>query len=365
MLSDTIRKIASLQPQYSSENTEPMQKRGRLIRQTLPSQLAEYRERFRARLGAFGDSIDFEGRDGIGRKTQAPWVRIFSRELSPSATTGFYMVIHFSVDGSRCFVTVGCASTTWDSDKGDLVKSSYKDIQRKVDWARAVVGRAKIDFSAFSDMIDIGSELTLPKSFEKATAFCQAHSVSGLTDDALLGAIDSAMNILSAIYKSYSDLEDLSSAEISKIEIESVVNPRKKSAASRQGYGLNAKERRAVEIRAMEVVRKYLEGLGYTLKDESSTQSYDYLASKGDLVTMVEVKGTTSPNADAVLMTANEVRLHLDGSERTALAIVSGISFVSRGDMPVCAGGKLEYRDPSAIDGWKIEPTAYMVRRKT
>ena len=34
MLSDTIREIASLQPQYSSENTEPMQRRGRLIRQT-------------------------------------------------------------------------------------------------------------------------------------------------------------------------------------------------------------------------------------------------------------------------------------------------------------------------------------------
>ena len=63
--------------------------------------------------------------------------------------------------------------------------------------------------------------------------------------------------------------------------------------------------------------------------------------------------------------TANEVRLHLDVREHTALAIVSGMSFVRRGDKPVCAGGELEYRDPSAIDGWEVEPTAFIVRRKT
>ena len=365
MLSSTIKEIARLQPHYSSENTEQMKKRGQLIRSVLPSQLAEFRDRFRGNLGAFGDSIDFEGRDGIGRKTSAPWVRIFSKELSPSATSGFYMVIHFSVDGSRCFVTVGCASSTWDNEKGDLIKSSDSELQRKVDWAREVAEKARIDCSAFSDAIEIGSSDKLPKSFEKATAFCQTHRVASLTDEALLLSIESALNILGVIYKSYCDLEDLNSTEICKIEIASAVNPHKKSSASRQGFGLNSRERKAVEIRAMEVVKDYLTGLGYSLKDKSSTHSYDYLVCMEGQETKVEVKGTTSPSADAILMTANEVRLHTNEKEQTALAIVSGIHFTSRGDHPVCSGGELEYRDPSLIDEWDIEPTAYVVRRKT
>lgn len=364
MLAETIREIAQLQPQYSSENTEAMQRRGFLIRRVLPNELAEFQDRFRGKLGAFGDSIAFEGRDGIGRKTPAPWVRIFSKELSPSATTGFYMVIHFSVDGSLCFVTVGCASTTWDSERGDLVKSSDEDIQRKVDWARRVVREAAIDYSSFQDSIDIGSTLSLPRSFEKATAFCQAFSVAEITDDSLLVSIDGSMSLLSAIYDAYSNLEDLSVAERGKIALEAVVNPTKKNPASRQGYGLSTSERKAVEAHAMDLVRDFLVGLGYSVTDVSSTASFDYLATKEDEEKKVEVKGTTSPAADAILMTANEVRLHTDNHEQTALAIVSGIAFVRRGEEAECAGGEIEYRDPSAIDGWSKEPTVYLIRRQ-
>jgi len=82
MLSDTIREIASLQPQYSSENTEPMQRKGRLIRQTLPSQLAEYHERFSARLGTFGGSTDFEGRDGSIPARQQPMQERVAKAIS-------------------------------------------------------------------------------------------------------------------------------------------------------------------------------------------------------------------------------------------------------------------------------------------
>ena len=363
MLIETIGEIARLQRQYSSENTDAMRRRGQLIRHTLPGELEQYRDRFQSKMGTYGSSIGFEGRDGIGRKTQAPWVRIFSRDLSPSATTGFYMVIRFAADGSRCFVTVGCASTRWDSEKGDLIKSSDQDIEEKVDWARATVRKAGVDAEAFNDTIDIGSSLALPRSFERATAFCQTHEISGLTDHALLASIDGAMRILGAIYEAYANLEDLESSAIATIEIEAAVNPGKNSAASRQGYGLDAKERRAVELRAMEIVREHLEAAGYEVKDESAGQPFDFLATKGGVQTKVEVKGTTSPVADAILMTANEVRLHRDKSERTALGIVSGVTFLERGDSPRCAGGVLEYREPAAIDGWAIEPTAFMVRR--
>lgn len=363
-VSDIVREIASLQPQYSSKNTEAMQRRGVLIRSVLPQALSVSEARFAVILGEHGQDIGFEGRDGIGRKTPAPWVRIFSRELSPSATTGYYMVIHFSVDGSKCFVTVGCASTKWDNERGDLIKLSYLEIDKNVEWARKTVREAGAASTPFEDEVAIGSDLALPKSFEKATAFCKALNVKALDDDTLLETIDGALALLRIIYDGYNSMEDLPSSEILNIEVGSVANPSKKHAASRQGYGLNSRERRAVELHAMELTRLHLEKLGYTVRDDSSNNSYDFLATSLTEEIKVEVKGTTSHHADAILVTKNELDLHRDPSERTAISIVTGIKLENRSTSPTCSGGLVEYRDPSAIDSWEIIPTAFMLRRR-
>ncbi len=363
MLSDTIKQIAVLQPHYSSTNTDEMKRRGELIRNDLPEQLSKYRDSFSNLLGRFGTDISFEGRDGIGRKTPAPWVRIYSKELSPSATVGYYLVIHFSVDGTRCFVTVGSASSTWDSDRGDLVTDSDEKIAEKVNWCRTVVESSKVDYTSYLDAVEIGSDLNLPKSFEKATAFCQTHYVETLEDAKLIVSIEGALRLLAVIYASYVNLEDLPSSAANKIDLESVVNPVKKNSASRQGFGLSGPERRAVELQAMKITKAFLNKHGYRVKDTSANHSYDFLASKDEEELKVEVKGTTSTSVDGIMMTANEVLLHLDETEDTSLAIVSGIRFEKRGVDAKCSGGELEYRNPSNIDDWKLEPSAYLVKR--
>ena len=103
---DKIKRIAELQLQYSSDNTPAMQERGEIIRNVLPAMLRESLDDFKSCLGRFSADIEIEGKDGIGRKTGTPWVRIYSKSLSPSATTGFYVVLHFSIDGNRCYVTI-------------------------------------------------------------------------------------------------------------------------------------------------------------------------------------------------------------------------------------------------------------------
>jgi hypothetical protein len=359
-----IQEIASLQPQYSSRNTDAMKRRGELIRTSLPSTLRVHTGHFAEQIGIPSDDLGVEGRDGIGRKTPAPWVRIHSKELSPSATIGYYLVIHFSIDGTRIFVTVGCSSSRWDSDKGDLIQSSDAEIQERIEWAQHIVTQSRIDRSTFSDTIDIGSPLPLPKSFEKATIYCKTFYVDSLDESEILSIIDQGLVILKPIYEAYSSLSDLKTSDIATIEIESAVNPTKKHSGSRQGYGLNAKERKAVELRAMDITKNYLNEQGYKAKDVSASQSFDYLAINESREVKVEVKGTTSGKADAILMTANEVKLHLNSEEDTAVAIVSGIVFLERGTSPKCTGGTLEYRDPSNIQDWDIEPSAYVVRRK-
>ncbi len=359
-----IQEIASLQQYYSSENTSEMQRRGVLIRKELPSALKANWIDYKNAIGRFSKDLDVEGSDGIGRKTQAPWVRIYSSVLSPSATTGFYVVIHFSANGQYCFITVGCGANKWDSDKGDLVAYSNEEIKAKVGWALAALKKANVDTSHFADQINIGSTYPLPKSFEKATILCKTYEVSSLSNEQISDTIYKALSSLSSIYDRCSELNDLPQSDILKSEIESVINPSKKNLNTRQGYGLSGAERKAVEHRAMNVTHEYLSKLGYKLKDTSAKHPFDYLATKGGETIKVEVKGTTSGLVDSIMMTSNEVELHTNEAGTTALAIVSEIEFVERGEKANCRGGVIEYCYPWDIEQWKLEPKAFLVVRQ-
>lgn len=360
---DEIKEIALLQQKYSSENTPEMERRGVLIRSSLPHAIKVHWDNFKKAIPKFSNDLSIEGKDGIGRKTQAPWVRLYSEALSPSATTGFYVVIHFAANGEYCFITIGCGASKWDSDKGDLVKYSDEEIKAKVDWALHALKKAGKNTSDFPDKINLGSPYSLPKSFEKATILCKTYDVASITNEQLSDSICKALALLSTIYEHCSELNDLAQSDISKSDIEAVINPTKKNLNTRQGYGLSSTERKAVELRAMDVVAEYLSKQGFELKNTSSTHSYDYLATKNGTSIKVEVKGTTSGMVDSVMMTSNEVELHTNEAGTTALAIVSDIEFIERGEKAKCSGGKLEYFYPWDISTWKLEPKAYLVIR--
>ena len=358
-----ISKIANLQTKYSSKNTPEMKKRGILIRNELPNALKVHWQKFKKSIGKYASDLEIESSDGMGNKTQAPWVRMFSKSLSPSATDGYYMVIHFSINGLYCFVTVGCASTKLDRNRGSLKRIPKKQLAKKIKWVENTLKENNAELEKFTDRIELGSKHPLPKSFEDATAICQKHEIKKLTEDELVESICVALKNLSILYDYYSQLCDLSESEISEIKIDSALNPVRKSKTSRQGYGLNSEERKFVEIHAMLVVKDHLESTGFKVKDVSSTRSYDYIAKKNDKEIMVEVKGTTSHDPDAILMTKNEVELHNKYSGKTALAIVSGIKMKNRGDHPRCEDGILEYIYPWDISNWKLTPTSFSVQR--
>ena len=114
-----------------------MQERGNLIRTDLAQEL---RDRLRHLGQAFDplfDDLAVEGSDGIGRKTEAPWVRLYSKAMSPTPREGFYIVIHFSANGSAFFITIGCGNTIWSG--GDLRPISDEQLKAKTSWARSDV----------------------------------------------------------------------------------------------------------------------------------------------------------------------------------------------------------------------------------
>ena len=74
------------------------------------------------------------------------------------------------------------------------------------------------------------------------------------------------------------------------------------------------------------------------------------------------MKGTTSSDPSAILMTANEVNLHRSEKGSTTLAIVSEIKLV-KSTPPTASGGKLEVLIGWDIDQWQATPTAFRVER--
>jgi len=360
MLTDTLRAIAELQPSYSSENTPQMQERGRLIRHELVGHIRDLQPVLAAAMAEFGSDFIVEASDGIGLKTEAPWVRFASREMSPNPRNGFYVVIHFSADGSSVWATVGCGSTIWAG--GALSRLPAIELKRRTDWARAVVEGSFGSIAPFTDEIALGAKAALPQTFERATALAQRFDPASLEDSSFEVSLRRAAEFLAAIYRSQRTGAHLTPAQVDEMQLEELSRPSRQLLKG-QGIGLTAAERRAVELRAMSLARAWLEAEGYKVVDRSAKASFDFEATKGGEVLKVEVKGTTSPAFDAFFMTRNEVLLHQEEAGTTALVMVSGIRLETIDGEAKATGGNCEVSLPWDISEWSLAPMAYRVSR--
>jgi len=141
-------------------------------------------------------------------------------------------------------------------------------------------------------------------------------------------------------------------------ELEAIENLWYRSSKVRgQGFGLNAAERRAVEVRAMYLAKAYLSDHWGIVKDVSATSSFDLLCRTEDRELRVEVKGTIG-DARTVILTKNEVReAELSGY---ALFVVSQIILDRDAPGgPSAKGGLCWIFHPWDINMHNPEPLAY------
>jgi hypothetical protein len=127
-----------------------------------------------------------------------------------------------------------------------------------------------------------------------------------------------------------------------------------------RGYSsrLSPAERKAIELRGMDLAIAHFESLGFDVDDVSSNQSYDLRCTSDETHIDVEVKGTTT-SGEVVLLTANEVQHALSSYPNTALAIVQGIVLDRSGATPSARGGLLEVRSPWRPLDTDLRPIAY------
>ena len=292
---EIIRRILELQPLYSPNNTPEMQERGHLIRTDLVREIQNISETLSEALGQFGNDFHVKGSDGIGRKTELPWVRFYSECMSPHPTEGFYCVLHFSTDGSAVHVALTCGSSKFQN--GSFVQLPNEELYKRTSWARRVIEEEAGSFEPFIDSPIFGARRPLPKSFERSIAVSRRVPIDHLNADELERLLVCAAKFLRIVYGAEIDGRELSPADFDEIAIKEKIKPLSKKGS--QGIGLSSDDRKRVERRAMELVEKWLKEAGYGVTDTSANHPYDFEARKNDEILIVEVKGTTSDNPDS------------------------------------------------------------------
>ena len=110
VLKEYVEAVMRIQPNWDDTNTSKMQERGIIIRTKIPQIL---RPLLRNITNQYAFDLSVEGRDGTGRKTRVPWVRIYSPEHSPSATSGWFLLYIFASDGSSVFLSLNQGTTNF------------------------------------------------------------------------------------------------------------------------------------------------------------------------------------------------------------------------------------------------------------
>lgn len=106
----------------------------------------------------------------------------------------------------------------------------------------------------------------------------------------------------------------------------------------------------------MQHAQRWLQHEGFTFEDVSATHSCDFVAKRNGEEWVVEVKGTTG-GPKSVLLTANEVELHLSRYPRNALLVVHGISLSEDGVR--VEGGELLAIAPWRVESERLAPVCY------
>ena len=364
-LTEDISELLSLQTRYQSTNTEEMQRRGFLIRDALPEHIRHNIGRLEPIFSDAGFSFSVEGSDGIGRKVESPWVRIFDEIVSPSATTGWYVVLHFSRDGSEMFATLGCGATTLR--QGSLVPIAVAELQRWIHWAKNIAQSEDFPVSLFQESVDLkGNKLSL--QFERATAFAKSYRMENFDEDVFWADIKLLCQLLVKLYErerlGQSPLPDQPEVQTGLEAIAAAITKRR-GISKGQGRNLSVAERIAIENQAMAVAHEKLLAEGFAdIRDVHKDHSYDFEADRSGSRWMIEVKGTTSTTFEAFLLTATELTLHQANSGQTVLVLVSEIEILRNEGETQAVGGRAEIHSPWIVDEWVFEPTAFRAKRQ-
>ncbi|MGZ2381192.1 MrcB family domain-containing protein [Rhizobium brockwellii] len=361
---EIISRIVELQDAWTAVNSSEMIERGELIRDDLPTKLRLYAPQLAAAIGIATVDLGITGRDGSGRKTAIPWVRIFSRERSPDPRNGWYLVLLFHSEGRKLYLCLSHGSTDWTG--GEFKAKPATEVEPLMKWAAQLLKPFFEADTSLQAKISLGKRGKLGGPYEASTPIAKQYDISRLPSEAeFVNDLMSFAAMLRLIYEQ-DDLGRIPEPETLVFQkaqegIKEVSEGRKTRGG--QGFGLTTSERRVVEDHAMNCAEAYLKARGYDCKITAAHSPFDMIASKHGEEFIVEVKGTTSPGSH-IILTANEVDAHQKKHPDNALLVVHSVDLKGEasGVTPEAKGGIVVLRKPWDINKCEMRPLAYQVK---
>ncbi len=370
MISSQIQEVLELQKEYTFRNTPAMQRRGVLIREEIAGSLNENLERFKSKYEIAIEDLWVQGKDGDGNKSEIPWVRLASKEFSPSATKGWYVVFLFSATGSNCYLSLGHASTTYE---GDSIERRYQKVldpevaESLMRWGREKLHIADINNPRLKFSRNLEAKGNLAEAYDRTSLCGFEYRIEKIpSDEQIYSDVEFLLGLLSKIYLlqetdatipgSESPEHQDAVAAITQAAGRDLTGPR------RQGRSrLPQEHKKVIEDHAVKVAMMLLEKKGFTnVKDVGKNHSYDIAAKLNGIDFYIEVKGTISLG-EKVVLTKNEVLLHRQEYPNNALIVVSQID-LDRSETPSANGGNAVFISPWQIKDEDLEALGYDYR---
>lgn len=302
-----------------------------------------------------------------------PWVRVFSRALSPSATAGIYLAYLFAADGSRVYLSLQQGSSELRSGRmrpasdprqlranGAAARSSIRELIESPLGAGQVV---QMELAGSSAPVKQYARQRIA-NYEHANILAIQYVTGNIPpEDDLLVDFGRTLTLLLALYgvaipwgsraQPTDPAEDRPSSGIG-------VDPSRV-----QGLLRDAAVRRAVEIYAEDSAEAYLTERGWSVQRVGHLKlGYDLECGNSLGQSLhVEVKGTQS-SGEEVLLTQNEVshlRAETACPAQHALYVLSEIELTDA-DRVACRGGRRTCLWPWAVDSSQLTPTVYAYR---
>ena len=124
-----------------------------------------------------------QGSVGVGNWAMIPWICIFDRSITTSATKGIYIVYLLSKDSKRLYLTFnqGCTEISNSHGKRETIRIMRENADEIVSYT---------DAHGFSvgDDIDLGERLTsLGQYYERGTIYYKKYDVDAIPDEEEIG----------------------------------------------------------------------------------------------------------------------------------------------------------------------------------